>query len=68
LADAMVRLDNGADDLAVTIHDELIAEPLAERADQRLAEMKIAMGRPPDWARGLPLKAEGAVMTRYGKA
>jgi DNA polymerase len=67
LADAMVRLDNGADDLAVTIHDELIAEPLAERADQRLAEMKIAMGRPPDWARGLPLKAEGAVMTRYGK-
>jgi len=25
------------------------------------------MGAAPDWARDLPLKAEGAVMMRYGK-
>ena len=67
LADAMLRLDNGSDDLDVTIHDELIAEPPIEHAEARLEEMKRAMSMPPAWAHGLPLKAEGAVMLRYGK-
>jgi DNA polymerase len=67
LADAMLRLDNGSDDLDVTIHDELIAEPPIEHAEARLEEMKRAMSMPPAWAHGLPLKAEGALMLRYGK-
>lgn len=65
LADAILQLDD--DDLLTTIHDEIIAEPLQERADARLAEMKAVMAVPPPWALGLPLKAEGEVMTRYGK-
>lgn len=68
LADAMLRLDDGSDDLDVTIHDELVAEPWLARADQRLSQMKTVMSIAPDWARGLPLKAEGAVMMRYGKS
>jgi DNA polymerase bacteriophage-type len=67
LADAMLRLDDGSDDLDVTIHDELIAEPLISHADERLIQMKTAMSIAPDWASDLPLKAEGAVMMRYGK-
>jgi DNA polymerase len=67
LADAMLKLDDGSDDLAVTIHDELIAEPPLDRAQDRLTQMLTAMGAAPDWARDLPLKAEGAVMMRYGK-
>jgi DNA polymerase len=66
LADAMLRLDD-CDDLDVTVHDELIAEPLIERAQARLQQMKRVMSTPPDWAHGLPLAAEGAVMMRYGK-
>ena len=50
-----------------TIHNEIIAEPLQARADARLREMKAVMGEAPPWAYGLPLKAEGAVMARYGK-
>lgn len=68
LADAMLRLDDGSDDLDVTIHDELIAEPPLDRAEERLTAMKLVMSRPPAWAHGLPLAAEGAVITRYGKS
>ena len=67
LAGAVLQLDNDDDDLLTTIHDEIIAEPLQARADARLKEMKAVMGVAPQWAYGLPLKAEGAVMTRYGK-
>jgi DNA polymerase len=68
LAGAVLQLDNDDDDdLLTTIHDEIIAEPLRCRADARLAEMKAVMGEAPSWAYGLPLKAEGGVMTRYGK-
>jgi DNA polymerase len=67
LAGAVLQLDNDDDDLLTTIHDEIIAEPLEARADARLAEMKAVMGEAPSWAYGLPLKAEGSVMGRYGK-
>jgi DNA polymerase len=67
LADAMLRLEDDSDDLNVTVHDELIAEPKIECAHARLAEMKAVMSAPPSWASGLPLAAEGALMTRYGK-
>jgi DNA polymerase bacteriophage-type len=67
LADALLQLDDDSGDLLTTVHDEIIAEPLEERADARLEEMKAVMGSPPPWACGLPLKAEGAVMARYGK-
>ena len=67
LAGAVLQLDDDDDDLLTTIHDEIIAEPLQARADARLAEMKAVMGEAPPWAYGLPLKAEGSVMGRYGK-
>ena len=67
LAGAVLQLDNDDDDLLTTIHDEIIAEPVLTRADARLATMKEVMGVAPSWAYGLPLKAEGSVMGRYGK-
>lgn len=67
LAGAVLQLDDDDDDLLTTIHDEIIAEPLKARADARLKEMKAVMGEAPSWAYGLPLKAEGSVMGRYGK-
>jgi DNA polymerase len=67
LAGAVLQLDDDDDDLLTTIHDEIIAEPLEARADARLREMKAVMGEAPSWAYGLPLKAEGGVMARYGK-
>jgi DNA polymerase len=67
LADALLQLDDDSGDLLTTVHDEIIAEPLLVRADARLKKMKAVMGSPPLWATGLPLKAEGGVMARYGK-
>jgi DNA polymerase len=68
LADAMLRLDTGEDDLCATVHDELIAEPRLDEAPGRLKTMLAVMSTGPDWAHGLPLAATGAIMARYGKS
>ena len=67
LKDALLALEDDTGDLLTTIHDEIIAEPLQERADARLRAMLAVMSAAPSWAPGLPLRAEGKVMARYGK-
>ena len=52
-------------DTVLHIHDEIVQEVPAARADpQALAKV---MTTPPAWADGLPLACEAKVMTRYGK-
>lgn len=67
LADALLRLDALDIPLDTTIHDEVIAEPLQCDAVRTLASMKTIMSVPPLWGTGLPLAAEGKLMSRYGK-
>jgi DNA polymerase len=49
------------------VHDEVGVECKAEDAEHVSAIMAELMTRPPSWARGLPLAAEGSIMLRYGK-
>ncbi len=50
----------------VQVHDELIS--LIEEGQFELSEYEDLICNPmPDWAKGLPLKAEGKVLTRYQK-
>ncbi len=46
------------------VHDEIIAEVEYEHQVDTLQEV---METPPSWAKGLPLKAEPEIMSRYGK-
>ena len=52
------------DDVVLHVHDEIVLETNREDAAEHL---KRVMCTPPEWAKDLPLEAEVAVMTRYGK-
>lgn len=54
----------------LSVHDEPITEDYDRgkvRNAERLAEMEHIMQVPPDWAKGLPLAAEGYTDVRYHK-
>jgi DNA polymerase len=49
------------------VHDEIIVEtPVKYAEETRVGLQKLMMENPP-WAKGMPLRAEPVIMTRYGK-
>lgn len=68
LAEAMVRLEEAGYEIVAHVHDEVIVEVPADRADQCLGRVNALMGATaPEWATGLPLRAEGYTCTSYRK-
>ncbi len=67
LRHSLRRLDAEGFHVTAHIHDEIIAECDEAAVEAASARMKEIMVTPPTWAEGLPLGAESAVMTRYGK-
>jgi len=53
------------DDVVLHVHDEIVLE--TDRPEEMAARLEEVMCTPPDWAKGLPLSAEVAIMSRYGK-
>jgi len=53
------------DDVVLHVHDEIVLE--TDRPQEMAEELKRVMCTPPKWAEGLPLGAEVAIMSRYGK-
>ena len=53
------------DDVVLHVHDEVVIE--TDRPQEMAEELKRVMCTPPAWAKGLPLGAEVAIMSRYGK-
>jgi DNA polymerase len=51
------------DDVVLHVHDEIVIETATPDPDA----LRSIMCTPPEWAKGLPLDAEVAVMSRYGK-
>jgi DNA polymerase len=66
LRDAMTWLDAAGYKIAFTVHDEVILD--VPRGQGSLDDALRIMGRSPDWADGLPLRAEGDEMEFYMKA
>lgn len=54
-------------DVILSVHDELIVEVPLSDAKARYEAIKKIMNTAPDWAKGLPVKAEGHILERYGK-
>ncbi len=54
--------------LIFTVHDEIVPEAKRGAAARAVKELTRIMETAPAWAPGFPLKAEIAVMERYGKA
>lgn len=71
LREALRELDRGAPartgDVVLHVHDEIVMEAPTALADGYVAGLANAMNHTPDWAPGLPLKAEVKVLERFGK-
>jgi DNA polymerase len=67
MIDAMLRMDAAGIQLIGTVHDEAIALIDEPQAEAILQQMRSIMRTPPDWARDLPLAAEGYHNDRYVK-
>ena len=65
LRHSLWQLEEEGLDVVLHVHDEIVLET----ADPEAAAAKLlkVMTTPPAWAYGLPLNAEVATMTRYGK-
>jgi len=66
---AMIRCERNGYPVVMTVHDELVVE-VPDTPDNRehgVERVSRMMCRLPPWGRDLPLKVEGAIMTRYGK-
>jgi DNA polymerase len=65
LRDSMLALQDAGYDIRAHVHDEVIVtEPIGGRTVEEMAEV---MGRPLDWAPGLPLRADGYETPFYKK-
>ncbi len=66
-ADMMVRIEKEGYDILFHVHDEIIIEVGADKADDALAHIIKIMSTPPEWVDDIPLSAEGDIMDRYEK-
>jgi DNA polymerase len=64
---ALRRLDAEGFFTTAHVHDEIIVECAEEDAERTAQRVHQIMTEPPEWAKGLPLAAEGKIMLRYGK-
>jgi len=70
ITDAMLRIqaDETLDaDVVLTVHDEIILLGSDEDPDATMKALISHMCIPPEWAKDLPLDAEGGYDTRYSK-
>ena len=68
LAEAMARLEEAGYEIVAHVHDEVIVEVPCDRADWCLGRVNALMGATaPEWATGLPLRAEGYTCESYRK-
>jgi DNA polymerase len=66
-SDMMVRVEDAGYQCIMHVHDELIVEVDADKAELALEEIVGIMSTPPEWIPDIPLAAEGKIMTEYAK-
>lgn len=67
LQEALFNLDDKGYKICMHVHDEAACEVNIATADKDLETMCEIMGRVPEWAKGLPLGADGYVTPYYKK-
>jgi DNA polymerase I-like protein with 3'-5' exonuclease and polymerase domains len=66
-SDMLVRVANAGHNIIMHVHDEIVVEADADKADDALADILSIMSTPPEWIADIPLAAEGTTLTRYTK-
>lgn len=67
LREKMVVVEAAGYPIVLHVHDELVPEVAASRAEFALEHLEYLMGTPVLWAPGLPLSAEGFITDYYKK-
>jgi DNA polymerase len=67
MAEAIIKVHRRGPPLIATVHDELISEVPAARAEDARDWLSRAMNRAPVWAPGLPVAAAATIGRRYRK-
>ena len=67
LAYAMINLDKEGFQIVLHVHDEAACEIPTKNQKQTLEKMCDIMGKAPEWAKGLPLDADGYLTPFYKK-
>ena len=66
-SDMLVRISEAGHTIIMHVHDEVVVEADADKAEEALKEILKIMSTPPEWISDIPLDAEGTILTRYTK-
>ena len=66
-SDMLVRVNRAGHNVIMHVHDEIVVETYANKAEEVLEEVLEIMSAPPTWIPDIPLAADGAILTRYTK-
>lgn len=68
LVEAMLRLEKAGLDIVMHVHDEVVCEvPKDKATPEFLKAFEATVAKAPEWAKDLPLNAEGWISERYKK-
>lgn len=67
MADMVLDIEAAGWPVVLHVHDEIVAEVPAEKAEEALAGIKAIMSKPPEWLPDLPVECEAQIMEAYGK-
>ena len=66
-SDMLVRVNEAGHNVIMHVHDEIVVETDANKAEEVLKEVLEIMSTPPTWISDIPLSADGTILTRYTK-
>ncbi len=66
-SEMLLRIDKAGHEIILHVHDEVVIECDADKAENVLAEVIEIMSTPPEWIPDIPLAAEGHVLDCYSK-
>jgi DNA polymerase len=65
--DMLCKIDAAGHEIIFHVHDEVVIECDADKAEENLRNIISIMSTPPDWIPDIPLSAEGKILTKYEK-
>jgi DNA polymerase len=63
----MAQADKQGYKITMHVHDEIVCEVEGEKAKHHLQNLEQIMSVAPEWAKGLPLDADGYITNYYKK-
>lgn len=67
LVNAMLECQRQGLPIVLHVHDEIVIEVPADKAEEALRHLAVIMSTPPAWAKGFPIEVEGFAAERYLK-